>query len=90
MANLVNRNPEVVASFLYFLYSSIGNLPEYSVSPYDPFSQATQSLYVLFLDCDLKVFLKYVIQEWDKFGSLVTQLMHTPHSYKVFFCCVLR
>ena len=85
MANLINHNPEVVASFLYYLYSSMGNLPEYTVSPYDPFSQTTQSLYVLFLDCDLKVFLKYVIQEWDKFGSLVSQLMRTPHSYKVCF-----
>lgn len=85
MANLINHNPEVVASFLYYLYSSMGNLPEYTVSPYDPFSQATQSLYVLFMDCNLKVFLKYVIQEWDKFGSLVSQLMRTPHSYKVCF-----
>ena len=83
MANLINHNPEVVASCLYYLYSSMGNLPEYTVSPYDPFSQATQSLYVLFMDCNLKVFLKYVIQEWDKFGSLVSQLMRTPHSYKV-------
>lgn len=85
MANLINHNPEVVASFLYYLYSSMGNLPEYTVSPYDPFSQATQSLYVLFMDCNLKVFLKYVIQEWDKFGSLVSQLMRTSHSYKVCF-----
>lgn len=85
MANLINHNPEVVASFLYYFYSSMGNLPEYTVSPYDPFSQATQSLYVLFMDCNLKVFLKYVIQEWDKFGSLVSQLMRTPHSYKVCF-----
>ena len=80
---MINRNPEVIASYLFSLYSSMGNLPENSISPYDPFSQATHSLYILCMDCDLKVFLKYVIQEWDRFGSLVSQLMHTSHSYKV-------